>query len=74
MSDELNRKLDEIVREHLRIKTLDTQDSDRLDFHEVAVWTLREALVAAYNEGVKDGWKAISLPLGVSNRMTRGRI
>ena len=30
---------------------LQTQGSDSLDFHDVAVWTLREALVAAYQAG-----------------------
>ena len=33
------------------IKTLETQNSDRLDFHDVAVWSIRAALEAAYAAG-----------------------
>jgi len=35
------------------VDTLATRNSDRLDFHEVAVWALRDALVAAYHAGRK---------------------
>lgn len=41
-----------IANEILRIKTLDTQRSDRHDFHEVAVWQVRDALNAAYLAGM----------------------
>jgi hypothetical protein len=34
---------------------LETRNSDSLDFHDVAVWTLREALQAAYVAGVAQG-------------------
>lgn len=40
-----------IAREHLRIETLETRHHDRLDFHEVAVWSVRSALQAAYDAG-----------------------
>ena len=40
-----------IARDVLDIETLETRKSDRLDFHEVAVWELREALIEAYLEG-----------------------
>jgi len=43
--------INEIAEKHLRIATLATQNSDSLDFHEVAVWFLREALMAAYEAG-----------------------
>lgn len=33
------------------IDTLETQRSDRLDFHDVAVWSLKAALEAAYQAG-----------------------
>jgi hypothetical protein len=42
-----------IARTVLRIKTLERQKSDAADFHELAVWTIEEALVAAYNAGRK---------------------
>ena len=32
--------------------------SDGLDFHDVAVWCLRDALEAAFNAGVEQGSKA----------------
>jgi hypothetical protein len=40
-----------IAQKHLNIETLETRKSDRLDFHEVAVWTLRDALEAAFKAG-----------------------
>lgn len=40
-----------IARERLRIEHLDMRWSDALDFHEVAVWSLREALEEAYRAG-----------------------
>ena len=43
--------LADIAQKHLDIETLDTRKSDRLDFHEVAVWNLKEALAAAYRAG-----------------------
>jgi hypothetical protein len=42
----------EIAAKHFHtIETLETQSSDRLDFHDVAVWAIRAALEAAYSEG-----------------------
>ncbi|MBK8015230.1 MAG: hypothetical protein IPK20_00085 [Betaproteobacteria bacterium] len=41
----------EIARRILHLDTLETRNSDALDFHELAVWSIREALVAAYNAG-----------------------
>lgn len=43
----------EIATKHFpSIETLETQNSDRLDFHDVAVWAIRAALEAAYAAGV----------------------
>jgi hypothetical protein len=36
---------------HLDIETLETRKSDALDFHDLAVWTIRAALEAAYKAG-----------------------
>jgi len=33
------------------IETLETRRSDSLDFHDLAVWTLREMLEKAYEAG-----------------------
>jgi hypothetical protein len=43
--------LTEIARKHLHIETLETQNSDRADFHDVAVWGLQAALEAAFAAG-----------------------
>lgn len=40
-----------IAQRHLRLDTLETRSSDALDFHELAVWSIREALLAAYEAG-----------------------
>lgn len=40
-----------IARRHLNLETLDTRHSDALDFHELATWNIREALLAAYAAG-----------------------
>lgn len=37
-----------IAKEQLHIDTLETRNSDSLDFHDVAVWTVKAALEAAY--------------------------
>ena len=47
--------LAQIAKSHLGIQTLETRNSDSLDFHDVAVWSLREALAAAYKAGAEQG-------------------
>ena len=47
--------LTSIANEELLIDTLETRFSDRLDFHDLAVWQLREALKTAYEAGVEAG-------------------
>jgi hypothetical protein len=50
----------EIATKHFHtIETLETQNSDRLDFHDVAVWAIRAALEAAYEAGRAAGAKAM---------------
>ena len=43
--------LEKIALDHLFIQTLETQMSDRLDFHEVSVWAVKSALQAAFEAG-----------------------
>ena len=50
-----DKALEAIAREHLGIQTLATRRSDSLDFHEVAVWSLKDALAAAYRAGMRQG-------------------
>lgn len=43
--------LERIAREHMDIDTLETRNSDSLDFHSLSVWQIRAALEAAYQAG-----------------------
>jgi hypothetical protein len=43
--------LTELAQRHLGIETLATRNSDSLDFHDVAVWAIRDALEAAWQAG-----------------------
>jgi len=52
---EAQATLEEIARKHLGIETLATRKSDSLDFHEVAVWSLKDALEAAFRAGRTTG-------------------
>ena len=54
----LEQLLTQIAQSNLGIETLETRKSDSLDFHDVAVWCLRDALEAAFNAGVEQGRKA----------------
>ncbi len=46
-----NDAIEQIARDLLDIETLKTRNSDRLDFHEVAVWQVRHALAVAFEAG-----------------------
>ena len=48
---QLDSILNQIAQKHLDIETLETRHSDRLDFHDVAVWGIKEALQAAFEAG-----------------------
>jgi hypothetical protein len=41
----------EIAQRQFFLETLETRNSDRLDFHDVAVWAIRDALAEAYEAG-----------------------
>ena len=47
-----------IAKEHLGLPTLQTQKSDRLDFREVAVWSVVDAFEVVFQAGVKSGQSA----------------
>ena len=49
----INPLISEIAVKFLGVKTLETQNSDALDFHDLAVRTLKAALEAAFNAGYK---------------------
>ena len=43
--------LEAIARKYLGVETLQTRCSDEADFHDLAVWLIDAALIAAYNAG-----------------------
>lgn len=43
----------QIAKKHFGVETLETQGSDGQDFKDVAVWSIKAALLEAINEGVK---------------------
>lgn len=49
---QIDQLLSDITKKHLNIETLETRNSDSLDFHDVAVWCLKDALQAAYEAGL----------------------
>ena len=44
-----------IAQMHLSIDTLETRHRDSLDFHDVGVWCVRDALQAAFEAGLAEG-------------------
>jgi hypothetical protein len=48
-----NTLLQRIAAQYLELETLETRNADDLDFHDLAVWAIREALEAAYQAGVE---------------------
>ncbi|WP_247309313.1 DUF6900 domain-containing protein [Ralstonia pseudosolanacearum] len=54
----IQRRLASIAAAHLGIEILETRKSDRLDFHEVSLWSVRRALEAAFEAGVEHSRKA----------------
>lgn len=51
MDKKLLELLEEIAQDELGVETLETRFSDSLDFHDVSVWSLKAALVKAYELG-----------------------
>jgi hypothetical protein len=49
----IDKLLTQIAKQHLGIETLVARNSDNLDFHDVAVWSLQDALRAAYEAGAQ---------------------
>lgn len=48
---DMNQELERIARDVLGVETLDTRNSDRQDFYDLAVWSIRAALAHAYLAG-----------------------
>jgi hypothetical protein len=47
----IDQQMQQIALDHLFIETLETRNSDRMDFHEVSVCGVKSALMAAYEAG-----------------------
>ena len=45
----------DIARRRFFLETLETRNSDSLDFHDVAVWAIRDALAEAIEAGRRAG-------------------
>ena len=54
-AQQLDLLLARIAQEHLFIETLETRNHDRLDFHDVSVWGVKSALMAASQAGLAAG-------------------
>jgi hypothetical protein len=48
---DLENLLQKIALDHLFIESLETRNSNRMDFHDVSVWAVKSALMAAYEAG-----------------------
>lgn len=49
----------EIARRVLHLDDLETHNSDGLDFHELSVWAIHDALIEAHAAGVQAGRAAV---------------
>ena len=47
----MNKTLEKIAKETLKLETLETRKNDSLDFHELSIWQIKEALEKAYKLG-----------------------
>ena len=59
-AQQLDQLLARIALDHLFIETLATRNSDSLDCHDVSVWDVKSALMAAYQAGLAAGQNATS--------------
>lgn len=50
----MGKELEKIAKEILGIETLETRKSDSLDFYDISVWSIKEALELAYKLGEKN--------------------
>ena len=48
---DMKETIDKIAKWELDINTLETRNSDDLDFHDISVWQLKKALEEAFNSG-----------------------
>lgn len=51
----MQQTIEQIAKRHLRVETLKSRNSDRLDFYDLGVRSLEDALKAAFEAGQKAG-------------------
>lgn len=51
MKKSVEKNLEKIAKDVLFVETLETRNSDGLDFYDISVWGLKEALLQAYKLG-----------------------
>ena len=54
-AETFNILIKKIAQNHFDIETLETRNSDSLDFHDVAVWQIKKALEDAFRAGMEVG-------------------
>ena len=55
LHEDFNRLLEKIAKDNNGLETLETRKSDDLDFHDVAVWSIKKALQDAFIAGMTVG-------------------
>lgn len=48
----MNKTVEAIAKKHFQIETMEVRNMDSLDFYEVSITSIREALTEAYQAGV----------------------
>lgn len=49
---QIDEILEQLARDRLRVPTLHPRGRDQLDFYDLGVWAIRDALRAAYDAGL----------------------
>ena len=56
LHEDFNRLIEKIAKNNIiGLETLETRNSDSLDFHDVAVWSIKKALEDAFIAGMTVG-------------------
>ena len=64
----MNKTIEKIALKTLGVSTLETRNSDGLDFHSLAVWSLKSALESAYEAGKRQAASAQARKAGKAGR------
>jgi hypothetical protein len=64
----MNKAIAQIASKELDLETLETRKSDSLDFHDLAVWSIKAALEAAYKAGAEAAWATVNANVARNTR------